>query len=164
MKNVPCRMIDVDLSFFQLIFDNYTEAAGPSNASPATSHSARAPGGVFLDNSSCADSIHQELAELRQQLQAMRKHAVIVMDQSRKSSDHEQAALRQAHEALELKESATASASRAAQHESYMLDLMTDASQDMAGMLLLSCRSFYILRIPSHAVLCLPCVAFRFVS
>jgi hypothetical protein len=65
MKNIPCRIIDVTLSFFQLIFDNYTETAGPSNASPAISHFERAPGGVFLDNSSCADSIHQELADLR---------------------------------------------------------------------------------------------------
>jgi hypothetical protein len=135
-------MIDVDLSFFQLFFDNYTEASGPSNASHATSHSARAPGGVLLDDSSCADSIHQELADLRQQLQAMRKQVVIVMDQSRKSLDREEASLRQAQEALELKESTTANASRAAQRESYMLDLMTDASQDMAGTLLLACRSF----------------------
>lgn len=59
-------MIDVDISFFQLIFYNYTEAAGPSNASPTTSHSARAPSGFFLDDSSCADSIHQELVDLRQ--------------------------------------------------------------------------------------------------
>ncbi|KAK1692138.1 hypothetical protein QYE76_008835 [Lolium multiflorum] len=117
----------------ELICDNYTGAAGPSNAPPAVSHSARAPGGVYLDDSSCADSILEEVADLRQQLQAMKKQAVTVMDQSRKSSDREQAALRQAQEALELKESATASASRAAQHENYMLDLMTDASQDMAG-------------------------------
>jgi hypothetical protein len=133
-ENVPCRMIDVDLSFFQLIFDNYTGVAGPSNASPATSHSARALGGIFLDDSSCADSIHQELADLRQHLQAMKKQAVIVMDQSRKSSDHEQAALRKAQEPLDLKESAAADASRATKRESYMLDLMTDASQDMVGM------------------------------
>jgi hypothetical protein len=64
----------------------------------------------------------------------MKKHVVIVMEQSRKSLDHERTSLRQAHEALELKESAAADASRAAQRESYMLDLMTDASQDMAGM------------------------------
>jgi hypothetical protein len=52
--------------------------------------------------------------------------------------DREQATLRQAQEALKLKEVAAANASRAAQRESYMLDLMTDASQNMAGMLLLS--------------------------
>jgi hypothetical protein len=68
---------------FQLIFDNYT-GAGPSNASPATSHSARAPGGVSLDVTSCADSTQQEMAELRQ-LQVIKQQVVIVMDQSRKS-------------------------------------------------------------------------------
>ena len=93
----------------------------------------------FLNDTSCADSILEEVADLRQQLQAMKKQAVTVMEQSRKSSDREQAALRQAQEVLELKESTTANASRAAQRENYMLDLMTDASQDMAGMLLLSC-------------------------
>lgn len=114
-------MIDVDLSFFQLIFDNYTEAAGPSNTSPTTSHSARAPGGIFLDDSSCANSIHKELADLRQQLQAMKKQAVIVLDQSCKSSDREQVALRQAQEAFDLKESAIANALQAAQREKPMI-------------------------------------------
>jgi hypothetical protein len=68
----------------------------------------------------------------------MKKQTVTVLDQSRKSSDREQAALRQAHRTLELKETTTASATQSAQRESYMLDLMTDASQDMVGMLLLS--------------------------
>ena len=74
----------------------------------------------------------------------MKKQTVTVLEQSHKSSDREQTALRQAHEALELKETATANAARSAQHESYMLDLMTDASQDMAGMLLLSRRLFAV--------------------
>ena len=136
-------MIDVDISFFQLIFDNYTEAAGPSDASAAASRSAKTPAGIFLDDSSCVDSIHQELADLRQQLQAMKKQAVTVMDQSRKSLDREQAALQQAQEALKLKESAAADAAGSAQRENYMLDLMTDASQDMAGMLTLSSSFSY---------------------
>ena len=128
-------MIDVDISFFQLIVDNYTEAARPSDASVAASRSAKTHAGVLLDDSSCVDSTHQELADLRQQLQAMKKQAVTVMDQSRKSLDREQAALQQAQEALKLKESAAADALRAITREDYMLDLMTDASQDMAGML-----------------------------
>jgi hypothetical protein len=53
-----------------------------------------------------------------------------------------------------LKETATASATRSAQRESYMLDLMTDASQDMAGMLLLS---FYFLDVFSVSLLVLHC-------
>ena len=81
------------------------------------------------------------------------------MEQSRKSSDREQAALRQAQESLELKEIATANAARSAQRESYMLDLMTDASQDMDGMLLLSNRFFDV-------VLCLSLcyIAFSLIS
>jgi regulator of replication initiation timing len=38
----------------------------------------------------------QEIADLRQQLQSMKKQIVTVLEQSRKSSDWEQAALRQA--------------------------------------------------------------------
>jgi hypothetical protein len=83
----------------------------------------------------------------------MKKQAVIVMDQFRKSLEREQAALRQAQEAFDLKEFVTANALRAAERESYMLYLMTDASQDMAGILLVSCRSFYFLRVPSHDAL-----------
>jgi hypothetical protein len=62
-------------------------------------------------------------------------------------------ALPRAQECLELIETANASAARSAQRENYMLDLMTDASQDMAGTLLMSqlffivimCLSLYIL-------------------
>jgi hypothetical protein len=104
-----------------LVFDNYTEAAGPSDASPAASRSTRTPADVFLDDSLCADSVHQELADLRQQLQAMKKQAITIMDQSRKSSERERAALRQAQEALELKESAVADASRAVKRENICL-------------------------------------------
>ena len=57
------------------------------------------------------------------------------MDQSRKSSEREKTALRQAQEALELKEVAVAEALQATARETYMLDLMADASLDMAGML-----------------------------
>ena len=66
-------MIDVDIFFFQFVFDNYSEAAGPSSASSAASRSQQIPGDVLLDDSSYADSIQQELAELQQQLQTMKK-------------------------------------------------------------------------------------------
>ena len=102
------------------------------------------PGGASLDISSCPSSIEQEIADLQQQLQSMKKQTVTVLEQSRKSSDREQTALRQAQEALELKETATANAAQSAQRENYMLDLMTDASQDMAGTLLLSRRPFAV--------------------
>ena len=68
----------------------------------------------------------------------MKKQTVTVLEQSRKSSDREQTALRQAQESLELEKTTTSNTARSAQRENYMLDLMTDASQDMAGMLFLS--------------------------
>jgi hypothetical protein len=79
----------------------------------------------------------------------MKKQIVIVLEQSRKSSDRERAALQRAQEALELKETATADAARSAQRENYMLDLMTDASHDMAGMLPLF---LLFLRYPFNAL------------
>jgi hypothetical protein len=95
------------------------------------------PVDVSLEVSSGSELVSHEIAELRQQLQSMKRQTVIVMEQSRKSSDRERTSLQQAQEALELKETATADAARSAQHENYMLALMTDASHDMAGMLLL---------------------------
>jgi hypothetical protein len=82
-------MIDVDISFFQFVFDNYSETARPSSASPAASHSKRIPDDVFLDDSSCANSDQLELPELRQQLQAIKKQSLIVMEQSHKLSERE---------------------------------------------------------------------------
>jgi hypothetical protein len=58
------------------------------------------------------------------------------MEQSRKSSEKEKQALQQAQEAITLKEAAVAEAAQATSREDYMLQLMTDASLDMAGMLL----------------------------
>jgi hypothetical protein len=57
------------------------------------------------------------------------------MDQSRKSSEREKVALKQAQDALELREPAVAEALKATSRENYMLDLMTDASLDMVGTL-----------------------------
>jgi hypothetical protein len=129
---------------FQLVLKNYT-GVGPSVASPATSHSAKVPIDVSLEVSSGGNPLNQEIAELWRQLQSIKKQNVIVMEQSRKSSDWERAALQQAQEALELKETTTANAAQSAQRENYMLVLMTDASHDMAGMLLLSyCFFFYL--------------------
>jgi pyruvate formate-lyase activating enzyme-like uncharacterized protein len=91
-----------------------------------------------LDVSSCSGSVRKELVDLRQQLQSMKKQTMTALEQSWRSSDREQTALHQAKESLELKEITTGNAAQSAQHENYMLDLMTDASQDMAGMLLLS--------------------------
>ena len=120
-------------SFFQLIFDNYSKTAGPSSASPATSYSKRIADDVLLDDSSSVNLNQLELAELRQQLQAMKKQSLIVMEQSHKSSEREKMALQQAQEALKLKDAAVAEALQATSRENYMLELLIDASLDMEG-------------------------------
>jgi hypothetical protein len=63
----------------------------------------------------------------------MKRQAVVIMDQSRKSLERERAVLQWAKEALKLEETATAETLRAASREEYMLDLLTDESLDMAG-------------------------------
>ena len=116
-----------------MIFDNYSKAAVPPSASPATSYSKRIADEVLLDDSSSVNLNQLEIAELRQQLQATKKQSLIFMEQSRKSSEREKMALQQAQEALKLKDAAVAEALQATSRENYMLDLLTDASLDMAG-------------------------------
>jgi hypothetical protein len=118
---------------FQLVFDNYTAAPRSSDALPASSYLRKTFTDDFVEDSSNADPL-RDLDELRQQLQSMKKQTLVVMEQSRKSSEREKIALQQAQEALTLKEAAVAEAAQAASREDYMLDLMTDASLDMAGM------------------------------
>jgi hypothetical protein len=74
-----------------------------------------------------------EMEDLRQQLQSMKKQTATALEQSRKSSDREQATLLRAQESLELEKIATAKATRAAERENYMLDLMSRSIHDMAG-------------------------------
>jgi arginine deiminase len=78
----------------------------------------------------------REMEDMRQQLQLLKKQAVTALDQARKSSDRKQTALLQAQESLKSEKTAAAKAIRSAERENYMLDLMTDSSQDMAGALL----------------------------
>jgi hypothetical protein len=77
------------------------------------------------------------MADLRQQLQSMKKQTMTALEQARKSSDREQSALRQAQKSLELEKIATSNAALSAQCKNYILDPMTDASQEMAGTLFL---------------------------
>ena len=105
-----------------------------SNALPATSNSKKTSIDGFIEGSSNADQI-EDLNELRQQLQSMKKQALVIMEQSRISSEREKIALQQAQEALALKEAAVTEAARASSREDYMLQPMNDASLDMAGIL-----------------------------
>jgi hypothetical protein len=88
------------------------------------------------------------LEELREQLQYMKKQTLIMMDKSRKSSEKEKVALQQAQEAIAAKETAVTEAAQATTRENFMLELMTEASLDMTGML---CKR-------SHAVSCSYCL------
>jgi hypothetical protein len=119
-----------------LIFDDYTSTPRPSDVFPASSHSKKTPvDNEFVEDFSSKGST-QDLEELCRQLQYMKKQTLIIMDQSRKSSEKEKVALQQAQEAIAAKEAAVAEASKAATRENFMLELMTEASLEMAGILL----------------------------
>jgi hypothetical protein len=139
MEIYLCSVIDVEISSFcQLIFDNYTPAPGPSNISPS-SHTRRTP----ADASPAEDSLPQELNELRHQLQCVKKQSLVLMEKSRKSSEAEKIALQQAQTAIAEKDSAVAEVAAAASREDSMLQLLIDASLDMAGMFHYLCRASF---------------------
>jgi hypothetical protein len=75
------------------VFDNYTATSGPLDALPATSRSSKNHVDDIIEDSSNVD-LSQELSDLQQHLQSMKKQAVVIMDQSRKSSEQEKVALR----------------------------------------------------------------------
>ena len=114
--------------FFQLIFDNYTPAPGSSNILPSP------PRRTPADASTAEDSLPQELDELRHQLQFVKKQSLVLMEKARKSSEAEEIALQQAQTAIAEKESAVAETTAATSRENSMLQLLVDASLDMAGM------------------------------
>ncbi|KAK1686078.1 hypothetical protein QYE76_046926 [Lolium multiflorum] len=98
-----------------------------------SSHLKKTPASVeFVENSSSNNST-EDLEELRQQLQSVKKQSLMLMEQSRKSSEREKIALQQAQAAIAEKDSAVAEAAAATSRENSMLQLLTDASLDMAG-------------------------------
>jgi hypothetical protein len=80
----------------------------------------------------------------------MKKQALAIMEQSRRSSENEKLAVQQAQEAIALKETAVAEAAEATSRENYMLQLMNDSSLDMTG----------TLRKRGHTVFCSYCLLF----
>jgi tRNA U34 5-carboxymethylaminomethyl modifying GTPase MnmE/TrmE len=99
-----------------LVFDNYTVVPRSSDALPAASYSRKIP---IVEFTACSSSAKQnkDLNELRQQLQSMKKQALVIMEQCRKSSEREKLALQQAQEALVLKEAAVTEAVEATSRE-----------------------------------------------
>jgi hypothetical protein len=67
----------------------------PSDALPATSYSRKNSVDKFIESSLTAGQ-QEDLNELRQQLQSMKKQALVIMEQSRRSSEKENFALQQA--------------------------------------------------------------------
>ncbi|KAK1628001.1 hypothetical protein QYE76_002316 [Lolium multiflorum] len=115
----------------KLIFDNYTSIPGPSEVFPS-SLSKKSSVPVNLDDSSSMD-LTEELKELRVQLQSVKKQSLMLMEQSRESSQREKIALQQAQDAMTEKDAAVAEAAAATSRENSMLQLLIDASLDMAG-------------------------------
>jgi hypothetical protein len=118
-----------------LIFDNYTSTPRPSDAFPASSCLKKTPAADELIEDSSSKGSAQDLEELRQQLQSMKKQVLMTMEQSRKSLEREKIALQQAQDALAVKEAAIKEAAEASSRENYMLQLMNDSSLDMTGIL-----------------------------
>jgi hypothetical protein len=72
-----------------LIFDNYTTTPRPSDDLPASSRLKKAPVAVERIEDSSSKNSAEDLEELRQQLQSMKKQSLMIMEQSRKSSERE---------------------------------------------------------------------------
>jgi tRNA U34 5-carboxymethylaminomethyl modifying GTPase MnmE/TrmE len=115
-----------------LVFDNYTVVPRSSDALPAASYSRKTSVVEFIEGSSSAAQ-NEDLDELRQQLQSMKKQALVIMEQSRRSPQREKLALQQAQEALALKETAVTESAEATSRENYVLQLMNDSSLYMTG-------------------------------
>ncbi|KAK1665871.1 hypothetical protein QYE76_054030 [Lolium multiflorum] len=118
------------IDWMKLIFDNYSPIPDPPEVFPS-SLAKKSSVPVNLDDSSSMD-LTEELKELRVQLQSVKKQSLILMEQSRESSEKEKIALQQAQDAITDKDAAVAEADAAASRENSMLQLLTDASLDMA--------------------------------
>jgi hypothetical protein len=125
-KHLAAKLMSNILHFFQLYFDDFVESEHPATSFGTLK---------TTETSDVGDSVKIEIDDLRQQLQLLKKQAMTALDQAKKSSEREQAALLQAQQSADLEKAATLEVTRAAQRENYMIDLMTNASQDMAGTL-----------------------------
>jgi hypothetical protein len=118
-----------------LIFDNYSANPCSADTSPASSFSKKTLVDNNLIEGFSSKHLSEDLQELRQQLQSMKKQMLVLMEQSRKASEREKIALQQAKEAIAAKDAAVSEAEKATTRENSMLELMTEASVDMLGML-----------------------------
>nr|XP_051190138.1 uncharacterized protein LOC127303444 [Lolium perenne] len=127
---LPDALSFLEVHGSELIFDNYSSIPGPPEVFPS-SLSKKSSVPVILDDSSSMD-LTEELKELRVQLQSVKKQSLILMEQSLEPSEKEKIALQQAQDAVSEKDAAVAEAAAATSRENSMLQLLTDASLDMA--------------------------------
>ncbi|KAK1664679.1 hypothetical protein QYE76_052838 [Lolium multiflorum] len=93
----------------KLIFDNYSSIPGPSEVFPSSLSKKSSIPVNLVDDSSSKD-LTEELKELRVQLQSVKKQSLMLMEQSRGSSQREKIALQQAQDAMTEKDAAVAEA------------------------------------------------------
>jgi hypothetical protein len=135
MKKLFCRVIDVEI-----FLSNWFLTTIPWSLVLRMHYQPRptrekTPVDEFTGLSSSATQ-NEYLDELRRQLQSMKKQALVIMEQSRRSSEREKIAQQQTQEAIASKEDAVAEATQATSRENFMLELMTKASLETAGILL----------------------------
>ncbi|KAK1616881.1 hypothetical protein QYE76_022398 [Lolium multiflorum] len=112
---------------------NDAEDSGTSNPKEAVPSRQKAAYDPYLETLISSKDLTEELKELRGQLQSVKKQSLMLMEQSRESSEKEKIALQQAQAAIAEKDSAVAEAAAATSRENSMLQLLIDASLDMAG-------------------------------
>ncbi|KAK1611346.1 hypothetical protein QYE76_035019 [Lolium multiflorum] len=96
----------------ELIFDNYTSIPGPSEVFPSPPLEKTSVAVNFVEES-VSKTLAEDLKELQQQLQYVKKQSLMLMEQSRKSSEKEKVALQQAQDAIIDKDAAIAEAATA---------------------------------------------------
>ncbi|KAK1645991.1 hypothetical protein QYE76_063796 [Lolium multiflorum] len=124
-----------DVDWSKLIFDNYTSIPDSSEVFPSSLPKKFSVPINFVDDSA-NKGLAEELKELRGQLQSVKKQSLAMMEKTRKASEQEELALRQAKEAVAAKDVAVLEAKGAATRENSMLELMMEASTDMLGSVL----------------------------
>jgi hypothetical protein len=157
MENPFARRLMSNLfSFFQLFFDDYAETGRPDTFGDVSMPTETSETGASYVPA-VSHPMEIEMKEVRHQLQLLKKQTMTALDQAKKSAEREQTALLQTQKSLDLEKAATSQAKRAAERENYLLDLMTDASEDMAGMLPFSC-------CPTRRICPSDCLSFYFSS
>ena len=122
---------------FQLVSDDYVATSSESvGRVPKPKEVPRSEASVpNLSSSTKTEAIIIE--SLRKEVKVLKAQCLTAINQSKKSSDREEAARLRAKESTEAAQVATAKLTQAMDRESYMLEMMTTASQELIGKFLL---------------------------